>query len=279
MKLAINWHSRLSKLVYHKIESTSNPRIKHLVRLRKSSRYRRETALFIVEGKREIEAFNAAGRNLEEIYFSQSMANEISSSSILSTLLERVPSFELSEDAINKVSYRQHGSKFIGVAKTWDLKLRSPIDLNWKLVLVLDEVEKPGNLGAILRTAEALGVDAILLSDSCVDFFNPNVIRSSMGLFATMPVFMAEKREVHEFLKQANLEIVGTSSKAQTSIYEKEFQSKVALVMGSESAGLGEFWEKHCDSMITIPMTGRASSLNLNCATTGVLMEINRRKQ
>ena len=279
MKLAINWHSRLSKLVYHKIESTSNPRIKHLVRLRKSSRYRRETALFIVEGKREIEAFNAAGRNLEEIYFSQSMANEISSSSILSTLLERVPSFELSEDAINKVSYRQHGSKFIGVAKTWDLKLRSPIDLDWKLVLVLDEVEKPGNLGAILRTAEGLGVDAILLSDSCVDFFNPNVVRSSMGLFATIPVFMAEKREVHEFLKLANLEIVGTSSKAQTSIYEKEFQSKVAMVMGSESTGLGEFWEKHCDSMITIPMIGRASSLNLNCATTGVLMEINRRKR
>jgi TrmH family RNA methyltransferase len=279
MKLAINWHSRLFKLVYHKIESTSNPRIKHLVRLRKSSRYRRETALFIVEGKREIEAFNAAGRNLEEIYFSQSMANEISSSSILSTLLERVPSFELSEDAINKVSYRQHGSKFIGVAKTWNLKLRSPIDLNWKLVLVLDEVEKPGNLGAILRTAEALGVDAILLSDSCVDFFNPNVIRSSMGLFATMPVLMAEKREVHEFLKEANLEIVGTSSKAQTSIYEKQFQSKIALVMGSESTGLGEFWEKHCHSMITIPMIGRASSLNLNCATTGVLMEINRRKQ
>ena len=279
MKLAINWHSRLFKLVYHKIESTSNPRIKHLVRLRKSSRYRRETALFIVEGKREIEAFITAGRNLEEIYFSQSMANEISSSSILSTLLERVPSFELSEDAINKVSYRQHGSKFIGVAKTWNLKLRSPIDLNWKLVLVLDEVEKPGNLGAILRTAEALGVDAILLSDSCVDFFNPNVIRSSMGLFATMPVLMAEKREVHEFLKEANLEIVGTSSKAQTSIYEKQFQSKIALVMGSESTGLGEFWEKHCHSMITIPMIGRASSLNLNCATTGVLMEINRRKQ
>ena len=72
-----------------------------------------------------------------------------------------------------------------------------------------------------------------------------------------MPVFMAEKREVHEFLKQANLEIVGTSSKAQISIYEKEFQSKVAMVMGSESTGLGEFWEKHCDSMITIPMTGR----------------------
>ena len=219
------------------------------------------------------------GRILRKYIFHKALANEISSSSILSSLLERVPSFELSEDAINKVSYRQHGSEFIGVAKTWDLKLRSPIDLDWKLVLVLDEVEKPGNLGAILRTAEALGVDAILLSDSCVDFFNPNVVRSSMGLFSRMPVFMAEKREVHEFLKQANLEIVGTSSKAQISIYEKEFQSKVAMVMGSESTGLGEFWEKHCDSMITIPMIGRASSLNLNCATTGVLMEINRRRQ
>ena len=235
-------------------------------------------SLFIVEGKREIEAFNSAGRILEEIYFSPSLADEIDSSSRLSSLLESVPSFELSEDAINKVSYRQHGCKVIGVAKTWDVELRCPIDSKWQTVLVLDEVEKPGNLGAILRTAEAMGVDAVLLADSQVDLFNPNVIRSSMGLFATMSVFMGEKKAIYQFVKQANLEIVGTSSKAHMSIYEKGFQAKVALVMGSESTGLGEFWEKHSDSMVSIPMVGRASSLNLNCATAGVLMEINRRK-
>ena len=172
-----------------KIESTSNPRIKHLVRLRKSSRYRKDTGLFILEGKREIEAALSAGKIFEEIYFSKSSTIDNSSSRGLIELKDLIPSFELSEDAIKKVSYRANGSDIIAVAKTWNLEFESSKNTEWNLILVLDEIEKPGNLGAILRTAEAMGVDAVLLSDSSVDFFNPNTIRSSMGLFASMPVF------------------------------------------------------------------------------------------
>lgn len=261
-----------------KIESTSNPRIKHLVRLRKSSRYRKDTGLFILEGKREIEAALSAGKIFEEIYFSKSSTIDNSSSRGLIELKDLIPSFELSEDAIKKVSYRANGSDIIAVAKTWNLEFESSKNTEWNLILVLDEIEKPGNLGAILRTAEAMGVDAVLLSDSSVDFFNPNTIRSSMGLFASMPVFIAAKKEIYEFAKRASLEIVGTSSRASVSIYEYIFKPKIALIMGSESTGLGAFWEKYSDSMISIPMIGKASSLNLNCATAGVLMEINRRK-
>ena len=110
----------------------------------------------------------------------------------------------------------------------------------------MDEIEKPGNLGAILRTAEAMGVKAVLLSEASIDFFNPNVIRSSMGLFATQPVFYGTKKEVLEWVRKAKLLVVGTSSHAKQTIYEYDFQSKIALLMGSESKGLGQFWENEC---------------------------------
>ena len=142
----------------------------------------------------------------------------------------------------------------------------------------MDEIEKPGNLGAILRTAEAMGVNAVLLSDTSVDFFNPNVIRSSMGLFATQPVFCGTKKEILEWVRKAKLMVVGTSSHAKQTIYEYNFHPSIALLMGSESKGLGQFWETNVDATVSIPMRGYGSSLNLNCATAGILMEINRRK-
>ena len=123
-----------------------------------------------------------------------------------------------------------------------------------------------------------MGVKAVLLSEASIDFFNPNVIRSSMGLFATQPVFYGTKKEVLEWVRKAKLLVVGTSSHAKQTIYEYDFQSKIALLMGSESKGLGQFWETNVDAMVSIPMKGYGSSLNLNCATAGILMEINRRK-
>ncbi|MAK46673.1 MAG: hypothetical protein CMI24_05395 [Opitutae bacterium] len=264
--------------VYPKIESTSNPKIKHLVRLRKSSRYRNEIGMFILEGRREIEAMLAAGRKLEEIYLTSSFLDQNKLSLMLPDLSKDIQVFELSEKPMSKISYRSHGSEIIGVAKTWDLGLTQPEFSDHGLVLILDEIEKPGNLGAILRTSEAMGVDAVLLSDASVDFFNPNVVRSSMGLFASMPVFSGTKQDVLGLLRQSNLSVVCTSSKASKSIYEYDFDPRVALVMGGESKGLGSFWEKNTDSMISIPMIGKASSLNLNCATACALMEINRRK-
>ena len=265
-------------VVYPKIESTSNPKIKHLVRLRKSSRYRNEIGMFILEGRREIEAMLAAGRILEEIYFTASLLGQNEPFTMLTDLSKEIQVFELSENPMSKISYRNHGSEIIGVAKTWDLGLRQQEFSDLGLVLILDEIEKPGNLGAILRTSEAMGVDAVLLSDAKVDFFNPNVVRSSMGLFASMPIFSGTKQEVLGLLRQSNLSVVCTSSKSSKSIYEYDFGPRVALVMGGESKGLGSFWEKNSDSMISIPMIGKASSLNLNCATACALMEINRRK-
>ncbi len=275
--LAIFRQNRFFTTLQIRIESTSNQKIKHLVRLRKSSHYRKDTGLFLVEGKREIEALIAAGHSLEELYFLQNSEEEVGS--ILETQTrQQVACFELAEEPMSKISYRGQTTKLIGVAKTWEINLKNHEIKNNDLVLILDEIEKPGNLGAILRTAEAMGVESVLLSDPSVDFYNPNVIRSSMGLFASMKVSWGTKAEVMDWIRKTGLLVVGTSSQAEKSIYEYNFCPKTALLMGSEKRGLGQFWETNADVMVSIPMQGRGSSLNLNCATAGVLMEINRRK-
>ena len=259
-----------------RIESTSNPKVKHLVRLRKSSRYRKEMGLFIVEGKREIEAMLSSGKFIEELYFSNELLDGISIAQFLPNLNEKITTFDLSHLAMNKISYRDQAKDAVGLVKVWDLALPNSHNLGLELVLVLDEVEKPGNLGAILRTADAMGVDAVVLSDSCVDFFNPNVVRSSMGLFASMPVFSGTKESVFHWLNESKLKVLGTSSKGTEFIHNFTFDKPAAIVMGSESHGLGSFWAKNISGMISIPLYGRASSLNLNCATACVLMEFNR---
>jgi TrmH family RNA methyltransferase len=264
--------------VQTRIESTSNPKIKHLVRLRKSSHYRKEVGLFLLEGKREIDGLLAGEHSLEELYFLENSQDEELASFISGITEAGITCFEVAEAPMKKISYRGEAGKVIGVAKTWDLNLRTLRTQNYDAVLILDEIEKPGNLGAILRTAEAMGVDAVLLSDTSVDFFNPNVIRSSMGLFATQPVFCGTKKEILEWVRKAKLMVVGTSSHAKQTIYEYNFHPSIALLMGSESKGLGQFWETNVDAMVSIPMRGYGSSLNLNCATAVILMEINRRK-
>ena len=257
------------------IKSPSNPKIKHLVRLRKSSRYRHEVGQFIVEGDREMEALFSFGRELKEIYFTNDALKNSPLSHVLPKLSQYISIFEVNEACMKKISYKDQTSNIVGVANTWKLRLVEN-KASFRLVLVLDEIEKPGNLGAILRTAEAMGVDAIILSESKVDFFNPNVVRSSMGLFAKKNVFKGSKIEVVEWLKKQNLDIIGTSSAANDSIHNHIFKSGTAVIMGSESHGLGEFWEDHIKDMLYIPMKGKASSLNLNSATACILMEFNR---
>ena len=186
-----------------RIESTSNPKIKNLVRLRKSSHYRKEVGLFLLEGKREIDGLLAGEHSLEELYFLEDSHDKELASFISGITNAGIACFEVAEEPMKKISYRGEASKVIGVAKKWDLNLRTPRNQSYDAVLILDEIEKPGNLGAILRTAEAMGVNAVLLSDTSVDFFNPNVIRSSMGLFATQPDFVEQKkRSWNGFVRQ-----------------------------------------------------------------------------
>ena len=231
---------------------------------------------FLIEGDRALEAFLLSGRKLKELYFTFDALDVSKIKQFLPQLNEYITAFEINEACMKKVSYKDQSRTIIGVANIWKMYLEEP-NVQLRLVLVLDEIEKPGNLGAILRTAEAMGVDIIILSESKVDFFNPNVVSSSMGLFAKKNVFMGSKCEVFEWLKSQKLEVIGTSSSAKKSIHKHIFNSGTAIVMGSESLGLGDFWVDQINEMLYIPMKGTASSLNLNSATACILMEFNRK--
>ncbi len=249
------------------------------MKLRESPRRRRELSLFPIEGLREIEVGIDAGRVFTEVYFCPSFFRERGEEILLHRFNDtEVELVELGKDAFGKSAYRENPEGLIALAKTFDLQ---PDRLSFgakPLVLVLDQVEKPGNLGAVLRSAEAFGVDAVLLSDAVVDFFNPNVIRSSQGLSLRMPVAVGSKEEILAFIRAHELSICGSSSKNAVPLWEGDFASGVAILFGSEREGLGPFWMENQDESLVIPMSGSSDSLNLSVSAACFLSEAARQR-
>ena len=258
------------------ILSTGNPKVKELVKLRQSSRRRRELGLFVVEGVLETSVLLKAGKKIHEIYYSKGLAGTGQTQELFERCREDGCLMrELGEEAFAKASYKSSQTGVLSVFETWDLDC-SKLRQSPRVALVIDEIEKPGNIGAILRTAEAFGVSSVLLSDPVLDFFNPNVVRSSRGLMACLDIAAGTKEEVYSWLKKENLLLFGTSSKASHSYWEQEFATGTAFALGSEKEGLGDFWRERVDDWITIPMKGEASSLNLNVSAACLLAEFNR---
>ncbi len=260
------------------IVSVSNSKVKELVKLRESARKRRELKRFVIEGYPDLKCILDAGRVIEEIFFCSEMVER---SNLLEELEElenrKLLLTELDRGPYEKASYRKNSDGFIGVASTWALSLKASVKEETKICIVLDEIEKPGNLGAIIRTAEAFGVRSILLSDSVIDCFNPNVVRSSRGLLGAINIGMGDKEEVNSCLLANQFSLVATSGNAEISFWDQEFNQKTAFIFGSEKQGLGKFWRDHSADLIKIPMKGGADSLNLHASAACVLAEYNRR--
>lgn len=258
------------------ILSTANPRVKELVKLRQSPRRRRELGLFVVEGIVEISVLLKAGKQIHETYYTEDLSLHAETWELLKAWQEEGSSLsELGVEAFAKASYKNSPTGVIAIFETWELNC-SLLSPSPRLTLVIDEIEKPGNLGAILRTAEAFGASNVLLADPALDFFNPNVVRSSRGLMACMDIGMGSKEEIFSWLEKENLILVATSAKSPNSYWERDFVPATAFVLGSEKEGLGEFWRERIDEWITIPMKGEASSLNLNVSAACLLAEFNR---
>jgi RNA methyltransferase, TrmH family len=261
-----------------KITSLQNPRVKQLVRLR-DRRPRDEAGVFLVEGYREIRRALEKNVRLAELYFSPEWflgENE-------SALIEQARSagaqlFELSKEAFGKVAYRERPDGLLAVAPQWkralsDLKLRSA-----PFVLVVEAIEKPGNLGTILRSADAAGVDAVIVCDPVTDIFNPNVVRSSTGVLFSVPVVVAESEPVRAWLREKGIRAVATTPAATALYTDTDLRGPLAIVMGSEQYGLSEYWLKQSDAQVRIPMAGQADSLNVAMATIITLFEAVRQR-
>jgi RNA methyltransferase, TrmH family len=261
-----------------KISSLQNPRVKQLVKLR-DRRPRDEAGVFLVEGYREIHRALEKAVPLRELYFSPAWflgANE--PALLASAEAAGATLFELSKEAFAKVAYRERPDGLLAVAPQWHRTLAELVLPPTPFLLVVEAIEKPGNLGTILRSADAAGCHAVIVCDPVTDIFNPNVVRASTGVLFSVPLVVAESAGVHAWLREKKIRAVATTPAAEKSYTETDLRGPLAVIMGSEQYGLSEFWLKNADALVRIPMAGQADSLNVAMATIVTLFEAVRQR-
>ena len=280
-----------------KISSLQNPRVKQLVKLR-DRRPRDEAAVFLVEGYREIRRALEKNVKLVELYFSPEwFLGENEPALIEQARAAGAHVFELSKEAFAKVAYRERPDGLLAVAPQWRRALgdldamveegghtaqptgteaRAPTKAPF--LLVVEAIEKPGNLGTILRSADAAGCDAVIVCDPVTDIFNPNVVRASTGVLFSVPLVVEESTRVQAWLKAKGVRMVATTPAAEKIYSDVDLRGPLAIVMGSEQYGLSKFWLENCDVPVRIPMAGQADSLNVAMATIITLFEAVRQR-
>lgn len=254
------------------ITSVQNARIKHVVALQQKSSLRREEGLFVVEGQREIEHCIACGYEIVEMFSRSEECGAPHTTVVTPQVYE-------------KMAYRGSTEGIIAVAKCKDHSLSSLLtphssllDTPNPLIVVLESVEKPGNLGAILRTAEAAGVDAVIVCAPLTDIYNPNLIRASIGGVFSVPVAVCDSKECIAFLKERGIRILTAQLQDSYEYYDYDMRRATAIVMGTESTGLTDQWREAADAHIRIPMLGRLDSLNVSVSAAILMYEAVRQR-
>lgn len=260
--------------VHFTITSTQNPKIKSLLALEKP-RERRKQGLFVIEGRKEIALALEAGYHIENLFFCEELINreKLDALAIDDKLI--VP---VSRDVFDKIAIRENSGGVLAVAKQKVHRLEDIALSEIPLILILESVEKPGNLGAILRTADAAGLDAVIICDPRTDFYNPNVIRSSIGCIFTKQVASATSDEALAWLKRHSITPYSTYLKASRPYYSVDFTKPCAIVMGTEATGLSDTWTTEDQNPIIIPMQGRIDSMNVSTAAAVVVFEARRQR-
>ena len=255
------------------ITSVQNARVKHVVALQQKSSLRREEGLFVVEGQREIEHCIACGYEVVEVYKRSQESG-----------VRKEVEYLVSPQVYEKMAYRGSTEGIIAIAKCKEHSLftihSSLFTKENPLIIVLERVEKPGNLGAILRTAEAAGVDAVIVCDPLTDLYNPNLIRASIGGVFNVPTAVCTSEECIAFLKANHIKILTAQLQDSYEYYDYDMTQATALVMGTESTGLTQQWREAADAHIRIPMLGRLDSLNVSVSAAILMYEaVRQRKQ
>jgi TrmH family RNA methyltransferase len=267
-----------------RISSPQNPRIKQLLRLQQKAAERRELGLTLVEGLRELSIALEAGVAVAALYTCPELSGDIGLYGV-QTLLAKVTLstapewFEVTRPVFEKVAYREGSDGILAVLRT---PHRSLADLHLPanpLILVLEAVEKPGNLGAVLRTADAAPVDAVLIGDPRTDLYNPNVIRASIGCVFTVPTVAVPMAAILAFLRKQNVCTYAAALTPEARAYTQyDFTKPTALVLGTEADGLTPATRQACDETIIIPMMGRIDSLNVSVAGAVLAFEAVRQR-
>lgn len=253
------------------ITSKSNPKIKNVVKLQKSSE-RREQNRIIIEGRREIERAVACGFVVDTLFICNELLREY-------VCINANVTEEVSLEVFEKIAYREGSDGLLAVAIPKYSELKDFRPKKNPLIIVLETVEKPGNLGAVMRTADAAGVDAVIIADPRTDLFNPNAIRASIGTIFSVPLFACSSEECIKWLKSNDIKIYCTYLKASIDYLDADFRQGSAIVMGTEATGISDIWVEAADQNLIIPMNGIADSLNVSVTTAIVVFEAIRQRR
>ncbi|HEY5824946.1 MAG TPA: RNA methyltransferase, partial [Cyclobacteriaceae bacterium] len=256
------------------ITSTQNPKIKSLLALDKP-RERRKQQLFIIEGKREIQWAIEAGYKIGNIFYCEEI---ITKGELGNNLIDDRLVIPVTKEVFDKIAIRENSGGVIAVAEMRAHSIGQIKLSKTPLILILESVEKPGNLGALLRTADAAAIDAVIICDPQTDFYNPNVIRSSVGCVFTKQIASATSEETIAWLRQKGISIFCTYLKASKPYHEVDYKNPCAIVMGTEATGLSDLWVQNSDANIIIPMLGKIDSMNVSTSAAVVVFEAKRQR-
>ncbi|PWI30332.1 rRNA methyltransferase [Flavobacteriaceae bacterium LYZ1037] len=263
-------------MTFKQITSSQNAYIKELYQLKEKSRERKKTGLFLIEGAREIGLAIKGGYSINSILFYPDIFSEEQVNSLTTTLPNTI---EISKEVYQKLAHRETTEGVIAVAKAKEFSIKN---LSFKnenpLILVAEAPEKPGNIGAILRTADAANVDAVIIANPKTDLYNPNIIRSSVGCIFTNQIATGTTSEIIQFLKENNISIYCAALQASEDYHLQDYTKPTALVVGTEATGLSDEWLENASQNIIIPMQGEIDSMNVSVAAGILIFEAKRQR-
>ena len=256
-----------------KITSARNERIRQVLELQEKSRTRRALGLFVVEGRRELEHCLEAGYELDSVFWCPEILPELPQE-----LIGDVPVSELTAELYGKIAYRGGTEGLVARVKSRPHTLDDLALKENPLIVVLESVEKPGNLGAVFRSADAAGADAVIICDPLTDLYNPNLIRSSIGGVFTVQSAVCGSASAISWLKARGMKILTAQLQDSSWYYDVDMKGGTAIVIGTEATGLTEQWREAADAHIRIPMLGALDSLNASVSAAILLFEAVRQR-
>lgn len=265
--------------MFKQITSPQNSFIKELVQLKEKSRIRKKTNTFIIEGLREITLAIKGGYEITTIMADSSIIYQEDFETLNKILPAEVEIIEISNDVYKKIALRDSTEGVIAISKTKELSLNNIQFKNENpLILVAEAPEKPGNIGALLRTADAAGVDAVFIANPKTDVYNPNIIRSSVGCVFTTNIATGSTAEIIDFLKDNNIQMYGAALTASVEYQTIDYKQSSAIIVGTEATGLSEEWLNNTNQNIIIPMRGAIDSMNVSVSAAIIVFEAIRQR-
>ncbi|XLS30415.1 TrmH family RNA methyltransferase [Flavobacteriaceae bacterium M23B6Z8] len=260
------------------ISSLQNPLVKQIISLQSKSRERKKSGLFVIEGLREIELAVSAGYLINTFLIDESKYTN-TSLPIKPENFTTTNFVKVTEAVYKKIAYREstEGILALSSCKEHDLNTLT-IKKENPLFLVAEAPEKPGNIGALLRTADAAGLDAVIIANPKTDLYNPNIIRSSVGCIFTNSVYTGSTTEIIQYLKKNHISIYAAALEASSNYHLQDFTGAAAIVVGTEATGLGDDWLQNATQNIKIPMQGRIDSMNVSVAAAIIIFEACRQR-